>query len=219
MGRVRRVIQNGRILRVVLTGAILGLAGCAATPPQDADNVCRLFEQYPYWYDDAMRAEERWGTPVHVKMSFVYQESSFRRQVRPERNRILGIIPGRRPSSAYGYAQIQDPAWEDYMNDAGRRGAQRTNMRDALDFIGWYNDISKRRLGLDLDDARSLYLAYHEGHTGYQQGTWQDKPGLQQAAARVETRAGRYREQLEGCRADFQCRRWYQVWPFCRADG
>ena len=38
-------------------------------------------------------------------MSFVYQESSFKADARPEREKILGFIPWFRPSSAVGYSQ------------------------------------------------------------------------------------------------------------------
>lgn len=201
---------------VVLAFTIAALSGCATRPPpRDQDNICRIFEQHPGWYDHARAAEQRWGTPIPVTMAFIRQESSFQARVRPERNRILGVIPGRRPSSAYGYAQAQDPAWQDYQQATGRRLARRSNMADAMDFIGWYNDVSHRRLGLARDDARNLYLAYHEGHTGYQRGHWRRNNSLQQIAARVETRAHAYRTQLSRCESDFRCRRWYQVRPFC----
>jgi hypothetical protein len=34
----------------------------------------------------------------------------------------------------------------------------------------------------------------------------------------VATRASRYQSQLNSCEAEFQCRKFYQVWPFCRTD-
>ncbi|MEE4297620.1 MAG: hypothetical protein V2J20_13505, partial [Wenzhouxiangella sp.] len=148
----------------------LMLSGCAATPPRQQDNLCQIFDQHGDWYDYAHRSEKRWGTPIAVQMAFVQQESSFRARARPERRKILGFIPGPRPSSAKGYAQAQDPAWEDYQKATGRRFARRTDMEDALDFIGWYNDVSQRRLGLSKTDAFHLYLAYHDGHSGFQRG-------------------------------------------------
>ena len=41
----------------------------------------------------------------------------------------------------------------------GRTFVRRNDMGDALDFIGWYNDTSNKRLGLSKSDAYSLYLA------------------------------------------------------------
>jgi hypothetical protein len=200
---------------LVATGATMILGGCATPQPRQTESLCQVFQQYPRWYDHALASERHWGTPIPVQMAFVHQESAFQQRARPERKRILGVIPGKRPSSAYGYAQAQDPAWEDYIKATGRRGARRTDMSDALDFIGWYNDVSHRRLGLAKTDARSLYLAYHEGHGGYQRGTWKNKTWLQQAASRVDARASTYQSQLQICESNLRCRRWYQVRPFC----
>ncbi|TVS11135.1 MAG: hypothetical protein EA419_08975 [Wenzhouxiangella sp.] len=201
---------------LLLVLAALVLSGCATRPPQQQDNICSIFREQPRWYDHAHASEQRWGTPIAVQMAFVQQESSFRARARPERNRILGIIPGRRPSSARGYAQAQDPAWQDYQKATRQRRASRSNMADALDFIGWYNDVSHRRLGLAKDDAYHLYLAYHDGHTGFQRGGWRNNRQLQGIASRVDQRAMNYSRQLPACESKLRCRRWYQIRPFCR---
>lgn len=200
----------------LLAAIVLLLAGCASTPPRQQDNLCNIFREQPGWYNDARASERRWGTPIPVQMAFVQQESSFRARARPERKRILGIFPGPRPSSAKGYAQAQDPAWQDYQRATGRRFASRTDMVDALDFIGWYNDVSQRRLGLGKTDAFHLYLAYHDGHTGFQRGGWRSNAQLQAVARRVAQRASDYSRQLPACEERLRCRRWYQFWPFCR---
>ncbi|MCC5864406.1 MAG: lysozyme-like domain containing protein [Wenzhouxiangella sp.] len=207
--------MNRRMILIALL-SILICAGCATRPPQDQDNLCNIFAENPRWYDHARASERRWGTPIAIQMAFVQQESSFRARVRPERRRHLGVIPGRRPSSARGYAQAQDPAWSDYQQATGNRRARRSNMADALDFIGWYNDVSHRRLGLAKNDAYHLYLAYHEGHTGFQRGAWRNNRQLQSIASRVDARALAYQRQLNGCEQRFRCRRWYQVRPFCQ---
>lgn len=201
---------------LALVLACLLLAGCASRPPQDQDNICNIFRENPRWYDAARESESRWGAPIPVQIAFVHQESAFQRRARPPRKKILGFIPGGRPSSAFGYAQAQDPAWNDYIRATGHRNARRTNMRDALDFIGWYNSISYSRLGLTPTDARNLYLAYHEGHTGYQRGSWKRKNDLQNVASRISRRASRYTAQLATCESEFRCRRWFQFWPLCR---
>ena len=196
--------------------AAIVMSGCASRPPQQQDNICSIFREQPRWYDHARASERRWGTPIAVQMAFVQQESSFRARARPERNRILGFIPGRRPSSARGYAQAQDPAWQDYQQATGNRRARRSNMADALDFIGWYNDVSHRRLGLSKTDAYHLYLAYHEGHTGFQRGAWRNNRQLRAIASRVDQLAMNYSRQLPACESRLRCRRWYQIRPFCR---
>ncbi|AKS42101.1 transglycosylase SLT domain-containing protein [Wenzhouxiangella marina] len=214
LGPARRVLAA---LAALAALAVLGLlSACATTPPANQDNLCEIFEEYPEWYDDARRSERRWGTPIAIQMAFVRQESAFRAGAKPERRRFLGIFPGRRPSSAEGYAQAQDPAWADYRRATGRRFASRGDMEDALDFIGWYNDVSHRRLGLARNNAYDLYLAYHEGHGGYSRRSWADKPRLRQIASRVDELSLRYQRQLASCEDALRCRRWYQFWPFCR---
>jgi hypothetical protein len=210
--------QTNRTLSslVLITLIVFLLSACASSPPRNQDNLCSIFKENPRWYDHARASERRWGTPISVQMSFVQQESSFRARVRPERKRFLGIFPGRRPSSARGYAQAQDPAWQDYQRATGNRRARRSSISDALDFIGWYNDVSHRRLGLAKNDAYNLYLAYHDGHTGYQRGGWRNNRQLQAIASRVDERALTYQRQLSQCEHQLRCRRWYQFRPFCR---
>lgn len=196
--------------------ACLIVAGCATTPPRQQDNICQMFRQYPSWYDHTLASQKRWGTPISVQMAILQQESSFRAGARPERTRLLGFIPWRRPSSAKGYAQAQDPAWQDYLDATGQMFARRSSFADAVDFVGWYNSVSNRRLNLAKNDAYNLYLAYHEGHSGYQSGAWRNKSALQGIARKVERQAAQYQSQLQTCQEEFHCRRWYQIWPFCR---
>jgi len=189
-------------------------AGCASAPPSGQGNLCTVFGQYPDWYDYARASERRWGTPVPVLMAFVRHESSYRSDARPPRE-WFWFIPLGRPSSAKGYAQAQDPAWGEYTEERGSLFRSRSDMEDALDFIGWYNDKTHRQLGIRRDDAYRLYLAYHEGRGGYRRGTWQEKPAVQATARRVTDTAERYRTQLAQCESRFRCDSWYQIWPFC----
>ena len=216
----RREGRWHRLLRTGLAAGTLGLlGGCAAlapSPPADQSNVCEIFREQPRWYDYARESEARWGTPIATQMAFIQQESSFQSHVRPPRQRYLGFIPGPRPSSARGYAQALDPVWGEYRDEAGGTLARRSHMKHATDFIGWYNARSQRQAGISLNNPEHLYLAYHEGAGGYQRGTWRGKPAVQRAAGQVASRASHYQGQLASCEAEFQCRRFYQVGPFCR---
>lgn len=203
-----------RFLAVVAT---LALAGCAGGPPERTDDLCHVFEQEPRWYDYARASEERWGTPIAVQMAFVRQESSFRHDARPPRRWLLGFIPWRRPTTAYGYAQAQNPVWGEYLEERGGLFSRRTHMKYALDFVGWYNNNTHQRLGVSKRNARHLYLAYHEGHTGYRRANWENDPRLQRTAARVESTARTYRAQLQECESRFQCRHFWEFGPFCDA--
>lgn len=203
----------------VILGLVLFLSGCATlapNPPQDQSNICEIFREQPSWYDYARDSQEKWGTPIATQMSFIQQESSFRSHVRPDRKRYLGFIPGPRPSSARGYAQAQDPVWGEYRDQAGSTFARRTHMKHATDFIGWYNSRTRAQTGISLNNPEHLYYAYHEGAGGYQRGTYRNKSHVLRAGSQVAARANRYQTQLNSCEAEFQCRRFYQVGPFCR---
>ncbi|GHE20848.1 lysozyme-like domain containing protein [Halomonas urumqiensis] len=210
-------IRLRMILVMMMVATFSGCAMFAPSPPQDQSNICEIFREQPGWYDHARESEQRWGTPIATQMAFIQQESSFRSHVRPPRKRILGFIPGPRPSSAKGYAQAQDPVWGEYRDDAGGLFSRRTHMKHATDFIGWYNARTHRQVGVSLGNPEHLYLAYHEGAGGYRRGSHRGKPQVLRSASQVAARASRYQNQLAACEAEFKCRRFYQVWPFCRA--
>lgn len=191
-----------------------GVASCAPPPPPDQGDLCRVFDRHPEWYDAAKASEARWGTPPHVLMAFLKQESSFDRQARPPLQ-WWHFIPTGRTSSARGYPQAMDATWREYQAETGGVYKSRASMMDALDFVGWYNQKTSRRLGIPEHEAGRLYLAYHEGHAGYARGSYRDKPKVRRAAARVAAQARDYAAQLAACEQRFKCWRWYQVWPFC----
>ncbi len=201
-----------------LTGILLLtclIAGCAAPPPRRQENICAVFDQHPDWYDYAKASGKKWGTPAHILMAFVKRESGYRHNAKPPYEWFL-FIPLGRKSSAKGYAQIQDPAWEDYTEETGGLFKSRSDLKDALDFIGWYNDKSNKRLGISKWDSKRLYLAYHEGHGGYQRGSYRKKPKVIRVASEVNQLARQYGSQLRQCEHRFKCRKWYQFWPLCR---
>jgi len=217
---VRRVAQRvpayaRRLLRALRGAAGLAvlpvLSACVSSPPQQVADLCAIFEEKGGWYWDARHARERWDIPIPVLMAFTHQESTYRGDARPPRNYILWVIPWGRESSAFGYAQATDATWREYREATGRRFADRDDFDDAMDFIGWYNDRTARSIGLPRDDAYSLYLAYHEGMTGFQRGTWRSKGWLKDAARRVAHRASVYRSQLRGCEDELDDPWW---WPF-----
>jgi hypothetical protein len=144
-------------------------------------------------------------------MAFTYRESSYIARARPPRTRLLWILPGPRPSSAYGFAQAKNETWREYQEDSGNRWASRHTFRDAIDFVGWYNATSQRRSKIARNDTYNLYLAYHEGHGGFNRGTYHNKAWLLGVAKRVADRADTYEKQLASCERRFRSSWW---WPF-----
>lgn len=192
----------------LMLGLIL-LTACASSPPHNVANICSIFEERRNWYRAAKAAETRWQVPIAVNMAFIYQESSFRARARPARDRFLWILPGRRPSTAYGYAQALDSTWQDYENLSGNYRASRADFADAIDFVSWYNANSRNLSNIASHDARNLYYAYHEGNGGFQRGSHRRKDWLLQAADQVQSNAVRFDGQLANCRAELD-KNWFQ---------
>lgn len=195
-----------RLILPAIALAVLA-SGCATRPPGQVQDACLILEDNRAWWRDLQRVERRYGVSPGVQLAILKRESSFRHNARPARQRLLGIVPWTRPSSAYGYAQALDSTWDWYRDETGRRGADRDDFGDAVDFIGWYNHQSGRLAGIAPTDAYSLYLAYHEGHGGFRRGTYRGKSWLDRAAREVETDARRYDAQIERCERRLD-RRW-----------
>ncbi|MBY8042099.1 hypothetical protein KW486_06380 [Vibrio fluvialis] len=188
---------------------LLLLAGCATSPPSKQNNLCEIFREKPQWYEDAVEMQDEWGTPIQIAMAIIKQESSFRHDAKPPKDYLLGFIPWGRASSAYGYAQAQDPAWDDFQR-ATDYGGSRTNFDDSLMFIGWYTSETQKTLGVSKWDTYHQYLAYHEGRGGFKRKSYQSKPTLIKVARKVEQQAKDYGWQLKQCRQELEDNRsWF----------
>ena len=189
-----------KAMRIILASAVFMLSGCSTYQPRHPDSLCHIFFGETDWYEAAREAQRQWGTPIYVMMAIMHQESRFVDDAQPARPWFLGIIPLPRDSSAYGYAQAQDPVWEEYQRLRGNSGADRDDFEDAIDFIGWYTNGSQKRLKVSKWDAYGQYLAYHEGRGGYERKTYDEKPWLKLVAKKVKRRAMRYNQQLKTCK-------------------
>ena len=154
------------------------LTSCASKPPDNQDNICKIFSEKSSWYRLANKSEEKWGAPIHVQMSILRQESSFQNRVKPEREKLLGVIPWKRKSSALGYTQAIDGTWDWYKKENNKPLASRVNFADAVDFTGWYINKTTSINKISKSDTYNQYLAYHEGHGGYKKGTYKSKEWL-----------------------------------------
>lgn len=197
--------------KTITIALILFLAGCSHTPPKNIANSCEILDQKSGWYKAVKKTEERYGTPIHVQLAIIRQESSFVHNAKTEREYLLWVIPWGRKSSAYGYAQVLDATWDWYIEKSGNRGAARDKFKDAVDFVGWYTDRSQKTLGISKWDAYNQYLAYHEGHGGFKRKTYLKKKWLMGVARKVARNASTYSAQLNKCEDDLGG---WSFWPF-----
>ncbi len=193
--------------RLAISAASLGLlCGCLGAPePTSAEvaDACLLLEENRDWHRAMRKSAKEWGAPMGFQLAVIKQESNFDHKAKPARGKrkMLGLLPGDRPSSAYGYAQALDTTWETYKRESGNGGADRHDFDDSVDFIGWYFAKTGQMTGAGQYDYRAHYLAYHEGQSGYLKGSWRSKRWLVDVANRVSSTATRYEKQIASCKA------------------
>ncbi len=182
---------------------VVTLAACSIFdwgPPANLDDACSIIKQRPQWYFEMRDVDHRWGLPPSVQMAIIWQESKFKQRAKTPRRQLFGFIPWKRQSSAYGYAQVVDSTWDWYKERTGQRFVSRANFADAVEFMGWYSDITTKKFGVAKTDVRNQYLAYHEGHGGFGKKSYLKKRWLLDVADNLVSRERMYRQQLRGCR-------------------
>jgi hypothetical protein len=184
---------------VLLLGSCSGGSG-EFSAPRNLDNACSIVSERPEYLRAFQQVERKYGVPVPSLMAIIYQESKFIGNNRTPHQYALGVIPVGRQSSAFGYSQALDGTWEEYQDEAGGRRARRDDIRDATDFMGWYMVQTVEETGVPINDTRNQYLAYHDGRSGFNRGTWRSKSWLVRIAGEVEARAVMYDTQLRSCR-------------------
>ena len=184
---------------ILLSLILIFIVACSSNQPKNTVDSCILFKEKKNWYKSTKKSYEKWSTPIALQLAIINQESSFKQFAKPKRKRLIGLIPGSRPSSAFGYAQVTNPTWNWYKSRTGRNNASRANFSDVTDFIGWYADQSEKILGIAKNDFYNQYLAYHEGHSGWKKDSYKSKKWLLDSAKRVETNANRYNSQMKHC--------------------
>ena len=193
------------LIKPIIASVLIALfvTGCASIPPDDISNACKIFGDKGGWYNSTRKAEKRWGMPKHIQLAIIRQESAFDADAKPERRRILLVIPGRRKSSARGYAQAVKGTWSQYERAIGKDANPRS-FSDATDFVSWYGRESNKRLGIAMNDAYSQYLAYHEGWGAYARASRRRNGQVQNIARQVARNASIYQNQLARCERRFR---------------
>ena len=150
------------------------------------DNACALLAARPHWREALQELKRNWQIEPWYVLAFMYQESRFNPTALSK-------------SQAYGLAQVKAPTWEWYELKRGRINTSRERFDDTTDFMGWYAHQNRVRNGIDLNDVRNQYLAYHEGLGGYEQASFIGKPWLLTVTDKVVDRAMMYQAQLFTC--------------------
>ncbi len=185
------------------------ISGCAPMPPNQPMNICGIYSQYPQWYWASQKVTKKWGLKESVQMAIIFEESSFNSDAKPPREKLLGFIPWKRPTTSIGYAQATEGAWANYIRHTGNGGASRSDFADAVDFIGWYSHLAQKRLGIDPNNAYELYLVYHDGINAYAKHAHRVDPWLKQVATKVDRISKHYQAQLQQCRRSLPKQHWW----------
>jgi hypothetical protein len=196
------MINHNQIRRFSCAAIVLILVSCGGSgkgPPSNLNDACLIVQERPTWLKSMLVVQEKWNVPVSSQMATIYQESKFIGDARTPLSFQLGVIPMGRHSSAYGYSQAIDSTWKWYKRETGNHSAKRDRFSDAVDFMGWYMNVTLERNGVKLTDVRNQYLAYHDGHTGFRRKSYNRKPWLLRISKEVAARAVVYQKQLVEC--------------------
>ncbi len=117
---------------------ILILNSCAVSPPKKPNDICSIFLEKRSWYKAAIKSSKRWKIPLEVNMAFILQESSYIQGAKPERTKLLGFIPWKRKSSAYGYAQAHNARLLYLAYHEGQGGYKKGSYRNKP----WLTDVA-----------------------------------------------------------------------------
>lgn len=195
---VKHLMRQDRILSL-FSLIFIFIVACTNINPSNIADSCILFNDKKNWYKATKKSFKKWGAPISLQLAIINQESSFQQFAKPKRKKFIGLFPGSRPSTAFGFAQVTDPTWSWYKSRTGNLNASRANFNDVTDFIGWYSEQSSKMLGISKKDPYNQYLAYHEGHKGWKNKSFNSKNWLIEVAKNVELNSNKYNNQLIQC--------------------
>ena len=177
---------------------ILSILSACSSVPSNTKNSCQIFSERYLWYKHAKKAEEKWGSPIHIQLAFIKKESGFNWLAKPKRLKLFKVVPYKRPSSSFGYSQAVKGTWEQYKKETNNPLAIRARFKDSVDFIGWYMNKTEKLLKISKTDSYRQYIAYHEGWGNYK--NYKNNQNVIILAKKVAEQANKYRKQLNKCK-------------------
>jgi hypothetical protein len=196
-----KFLLNKITLTIILTLAILSSCSLFESKQTHYSGICEMLDDRISWYKDLKRIEDKYQVNMALILAFIKQESNFDAYARPPRKKLFDVIPMGRKSSSYGYAQAKDETWDWYQQDSGNTSHSRTDFANASEFIAWYVNKTKAMNNIAKTDVYNQYLAYHEGHNGFKNKSYNQKSWLIRVAKEVEGGANNYATSLKTCRA------------------
>ena len=151
---------------LIIAVAVL-LSACGGrefSAPRNLDDACAMQSERPKYF----RGHAGYRAPLgcagcrfRQPLSMPKAALSAMRKPRCATHWVLSRWGVKAPQ--WGIVRRWTGTWDEYRRETGNRRADRTDIRDATDFVGWYSNKSRERNGIALNDARNLYLAYHDG--------------------------------------------------------
>ena len=192
---MQKKIFNKNLIYLVI---FLFLTSCN-TLPKYPQNASKIFNQNYLWYKYTKKSSQTYGAPIHIILAFVNKESGFHRFARPPRKKLFKIIPYKRESSSLGYSQAIKKSWSSYKTETNNPLALRTRFSDAVLFIGWYMNKTKKINKIPLNDAYRQYLNYYLGWGNYAKKVYKTDKNAVIYAKKVQAQAKIYKNQLLEC--------------------
>lgn len=193
---------------------IIALSACSPEKVTRTDDVCDIYNKNYDWYRSAIRAQNKYNINASTIMSVMAQESNFKHNARPQKRYAFYVLPWGYETTAQGYAQVINGAWDDYKKANSKWFPSRNNFNDASDFIGWYLKKASRELNINKNDNYHLYLAYHQGIKGYRRHEEKHNKQLDLIAKRVNQQALRYDKEFKHCQTNLWLKHWLYVWDY-----
>ncbi|MEE2769616.1 MAG: transglycosylase SLT domain-containing protein [Pseudomonadota bacterium] len=190
------------------------LVGCAPQKVTKKEDVCEVYNKNFNWYRSAVRAQNKYHIDANIIMAVMAQESNFTYNARPQKNYVFNFVPWGYKTSARGYAQVIDGAWDDYKKQTNQWFPSRHSFNDACDYVGWYLNKASKRLHINRNDSYHLYLAYHQGLTGYKRHDEKHDQKLNLIAKKVQKNTQRYQSEFKQCKNSLWLKHWLYVWDY-----
>jgi len=180
--------MNAKYKLSILVMATLLLSGCFGSSTKQQLQICDELDANDEWIEPAVNAQQKYGTPLALSLSLLELPLSKleKKHVRP---------------------RMSD--WDEYRIRSERWDAVPSNPQDAVDFIGWFTQLSQKRNSLAWHEAGEHYLALRLGHGGYHRFDATKYPELSQQAKGIDARSKRWSKELAACKHQWQGESWF----------